>query len=139
MKRPLGPGSVERPVDPLANGFSDTWRSLHPCLKSALAYFDFPLGDYADARTLADKTLVDDAVHKEILDKAISLLPPEGRGQDRPDILEQQFYKLMRLAEKVPALADCRFHGLYLDAAPPPVGPVELLGPRTYQASSSFR
>ena len=126
MKRPLDPASTNRPVDPLAFGFSDAWTQLHPCLKAALAHFDFPLGDYADARMLADPDLVDSGVRASLLQHAVELLPPEGKGNDRPEILRHQFEQLVLLATKVPSLANCRFHGLYLTPDQQLLGPVVL-------------
>ena len=70
MKRPLEPGSLDRPVDPLAYGFRHALQRAHPCLKAALSKFNLPLGDYADARMLADSAIMDEAALRQILAEA---------------------------------------------------------------------
>ena len=75
---------------------------------------------------IADRDLMLEDVFEEILNKAISLLPPEGKGEDKPEVLRKQLFKLRRLAEKVPNLSECRHHGLYLTPEPPQLGSVPL-------------
>ena len=94
-KRDFDVAFASRPSDPLANGFREAWSKLHPCLRAALATGGFPLGDYADARALADAEQVTEEVLKEIETSAVQMLPPTGAGRDKPQIIKDELSLLV--------------------------------------------
>ena len=90
--------------DPLPPGFAEQWTTLHPALAAVLSDEGISVGDYADAKFLANPIFTTEKEVERWLDTSYKYVRLHKEREAQKTQIRQQLTKLLILAKRTPPI-----------------------------------